>query len=91
MMTSKKETAENAARTIGLLEEALRVLDKRLHDEKKERAAFSPAELADAVRFYYQDFRQLSKKDLGAEDVERLYEVLAYVFAEMKKAGVPLQ
>lgn len=91
MMTSKKETVENAARTIGLLEEALRVLDKRLHDEKKERAAFSPAELADAVRFYYQDFRQLSKKDLGAEDAERLYEVLAYVFAEMKKAGVPLQ
>ena len=91
MMTTGKETAENAARTIGLLEEAIRVLGQRLDDEKKARAAFSPAELADAVRFYYQDFRQLSKKDLGAEDAERLYEVLAYVFAEMKKAGVPLK
>ncbi len=91
MMIPGQETAEKAARTIGLLEEALRVMDKRLDDEKKARAAFSAEELADAVRFYYQDFRQLSKKDLGAEDAERLYEVLAYVFAEMKKAGVPLK
>lgn len=89
-MTAKKETAENAAHTIGLLEDALRVLVKRLEDEKKERATFSSEELANAVRFYYQDFCRLSKENLGAEDAERLYEVLAYVFAQMQKSGVPL-
>ena len=90
-MKHGKETAEKAARTIGLLEDALCVLNKRLEDEKKARAAFSPEKLADAVRFYYQDFRRLSKKNLDAEEAERLYDVLAYVFAEMKKAGVPLK
>ncbi len=89
-MTAKKETAENAARTIGLLEDAIRVMDKRLADEKKERASFSSEELADAVRFYYQDFCRISKENLDVEDAERLYEVLAYVFAQMQKSGVPL-
>ena len=81
--------AERDAR-IAALEEKTRLL----HEQKEEAESgktLPESELAPRLQFYYRDFLRVSPKKLTAEDAARLYEVLKYLFRELKKAGLVIK
>ncbi|MDY6084791.1 MAG: hypothetical protein SPI25_06050 [Dialister sp.] len=45
-------------------------------------------ELSDKLSFYYKDFSAMDGKWVTAEDGERMYHILGYVFDTLKKTGV---
>lgn len=49
------------------------------------------SELSKALSFYARDFSTINRSKLTAEDAERLYDILAYVFKKLKQAGVELK
>lgn len=49
------------------------------------------SELSKALSFYARDFADIDRSKLTAEDAERLYDILAYVFKKLKQAGVDLK
>lgn len=43
---------------------------------------------AEHLQFYYQDYLSIDRRHIDREEAERLYEVLKYLFAVLKKEGV---
>ena len=71
---------------IAQLEEALRLLEERRRREA-EGPALSEDALAGRLQYYYRDFLNVDASRLGKEDADRLYEVMKYLFGELRKAG----
>ena len=90
-MSERGKVLEDAAEAISALSAAVRVLQKKLSEERAACEEFDAAGLASSVQYYYDDFKTLDASALSAEDAQRLYGVLSYVFQEMKKAGEALQ
>ncbi|WP_299145634.1 hypothetical protein [uncultured Dialister sp.] len=64
-------------------------------DEEKEEKTATPSsevveELEKKLGFYCKDLKKLDEKNLTAEDSETLYNILAYTFKTLKKAGLKL-
>lgn len=77
--------AERDAR-IAQLEEALHLLEERRRREA-EGPSLSEDALAGRLQYYYRDFLNVDASRLGKEDADRLYEVMKYLFGELRKAG----
>lgn len=79
----EKALSEKAAAIAELKDELARLRSERDGGECASREA-----LAAALQFYYEDFRKISQKKLTAEDADRLYGVLKYVFDELRRADI---
>lgn len=77
--------AERDARIAALEAELHREAERR---RAAEAAPLSEDELALRLQYYYRDFLRVDPKRLGKEDAERLYEVLKYLFGELRKSGL---
>lgn len=71
---------------IAALREELHVIEERRR--AAEQAPLSEDELAVRLQYYYRDFLTVDPKRLEKEDAERLYEVMKYLFGELRKAGL---
>lgn len=77
---------------IAHLKEENATLQQRWNDAALSHGRAVPySELAKALAFYYRDFEEIDRSKLTAEDAERLYEVLKYVFEKLKSAGIDLR
>lgn len=63
---------------------------KQSSNEEFGKPFLSSGELAEKLRFYYQDMKKVDAKNLTAEDSETLYNILDYTFKALKKAGLKL-
>lgn len=79
----EKALAEKDALIAELKEELARLRSERDGGESISREA-----LASSLQFYYDDFRSISQKKLTAEDADRLYGVLKYLFGELRRADI---
>ncbi len=77
---------------IAHLKEENATLQQRWNDAALSHGRAVPySELTKALSFYYRDFEGIDRSKLTAEDAERLYEVLKYVFEKLKSAGIDLR
>lgn len=62
--------------------------------KEEEKPAGSSSEVVEELEkklgFYCKDLKKLDEKNLTAEDSEILYNILAYTFKTLKKAGLKL-
>ena len=63
---------------------------KQSSNEESGKPFLSSVELAEKLRFYYQDMKKVDAKNLTVEDSETLYNILDYTFKALKKAGLKL-
>lgn len=77
---------------ISHLKEENALLQQRWNEAALSHGRAVPyGELTKALSFYYRDFETVDPAKLTAEDADRLYEVLKYVFEKLKAAGVELR
>lgn len=77
---------------ISHLKEENALLQQRWNEAALSHGRAVPyGELTKALSFYYRDFESIDPEKLTAEDAERLYGVLRYVFQKLKDAGVELR
>ncbi|WP_297001913.1 hypothetical protein [uncultured Dialister sp.] len=77
------------------LQEKVFQLEAELQAVKEEEKPAGPSsevveELEKKLGFYCKDLKKLDEKNLTAEDSEILYNILAYTFKTLKKAGLKL-
>ncbi|WP_303002532.1 hypothetical protein [uncultured Dialister sp.] len=77
------------------LQEKVFQLEAELQAVKEEEKPAGPSsevveELEKKLGFYCKDLKKLDEKNLTAEDSETLYNILAYTFKTLKKAGLKL-
>lgn len=77
------------------LQEKVFQLEEELQAVKEEEKPAGPSsevveELEKKLGFYCKDLKKLDEKNLTAEDSEILYNILAYTFKTLKKAGLKL-
>lgn len=77
------------------LQEKVFQLEAELQAVKGEEKPAGPSsevveELEKKLGFYCKDLKKLDEKNLTAEDSEILYNILAYTFKTLKKAGLKL-
>ena len=77
------------------LQEKVFQLEAELQAGKEEEKPAGPSsevveELEKKLGFYCKDLKKLDEKNLTAEDSEILYNILAYTFKTLKKAGLKL-
>lgn len=77
------------------LQEKVFQLEAELQAVKEEEKTAGPSsevveELEKKLGFYCKDLKKLDEKNLTAEDSEILYNILAYTFKTLKKAGLKL-
>lgn len=77
------------------LQEKVFQLEAELQAVKEEEKPACPSsevveELEKKLGFYCKDLKKLDEKNLTAEDSETLYNILAYTFKTLKKAGLKL-
>lgn len=77
------------------LQEKVFQLEAELQAVKEEEKPAGPSsevveELEKKLGFYCKDLKKLDEKNLTAEDNEILYNILAYTFKTLKKAGLKL-
>lgn len=77
------------------LQEKVFQLEAELQAVKEEEKPAGPSsevveELEKKLGFYCKDLKKLDEKKLTAEDSEILYNILAYTFKTLKKAGLKL-
>ncbi|WP_307972878.1 hypothetical protein [uncultured Dialister sp.] len=77
------------------LQEKIFQLEAELQAVKEEEKPAGPSsevveELEKKLGFYCKDLKKLDEKNLTAEDSETLYNILAYTFKTLKKAGLKL-
>lgn len=77
------------------LQEKVFQLEAELQTVKEEEKPAGPSsevveELEKKLGFYCKDLKKLDEQNLTAEDSETLYNILAYTFKTLKKAGLKL-
>lgn len=77
------------------LQEKVFQMEAELQAVKEEEKPAGPSsevveELEKKLVFYCKDLKKLDEKNLTAEDSETLYNILAYTFKTLKKAGLKL-
>ena len=77
------------------LQEKVFQQEAELQAVKEEEKPAGPSsevveELEKKLGFYCKDLKKLDEKNLTAEDSETLYNILAYTFKTLKKAGMKL-
>lgn len=77
------------------LQEKVFQLEAELQAVKEEEKPAGPSsevveELEKKLGFYCKDLKKMDEKNLTAEDSEILYNILAYTFKTLKKAGLKL-
>lgn len=77
--------AERDAQIAALQTEMHRLEERR---RAAEQGPIPEDELAVRLQYYYRDFLTVDRSHLEKEDAERLYEVLKYLFGELRKAGL---
>lgn len=88
-------TTESLRNENNELQEKVFQLEAELQAVKEEEKPAGPSsevveELEKKLGFYCKDLKKLDEKNLTAEDSETLYNILAYTFKTLKKAGLKL-
>ncbi len=90
-MTEEAHLLEITRLREALAEQTMRreALEAELAQEKESAEPLTVRRrTADHLQYYYRDFLAINRKYLDREDAERLYEVLKFLFNDLKKEGI---